>query len=169
MKFNQYLCKSCSRQATTQNGSPACSYHKCLIDLENDFCSWHTSLSNSYTCPICGQKKKQKEFYVYPFDDKVAIICQDCAPHMSSCLTCDSKDKCDFQNDHSEPPVVMKTIQQGMMMMQVQVKNPKLIVKHCQKCRCSDGADPSMYDITCFKESDETMCPNWRIQQTLLQ
>ena len=168
-KTKTYLCKTCSNKAATQNGSPACAYHKCLINPEEDFCSWHASLNDSYTCPLCRMPKKSKDFYIYLFDDKNVLICKDCSPHMNTCNICAYGQICGFMNDHSEPSYITKTVQQGMMMMQTQVKNPKLIVKHCQKCKCSDGADPSIKDVTCFKEQGGTICPNWQIRPELLQ
>lgn len=173
MNFNnntkKYSCKTCANQASDQSGAPACTIHKRLINLETDFCSWHTSPTDAITCPLCGQKRKQKEFYIYLFEDKTLLVCQDCTHHIGTCPTCISQVKCDFANDHSEPQTVTKTIQQGMMMMQTQIKNPKLVMKHCQKCKCSDGADPTIADISCLKEQGGTTCPNWQILPQLLQ
>lgn len=167
--IKKYLCNSCFNKAAFQDGTPACAMHKCQINPETDFCSWHISNADSIICPICNQAKRQKEFYIYTFNDKYAIICKDCAPHMNSCTTCLNKNNCSLANDHSAPQVIPKVVQQGMMTMQIEIKNPKLVVKHCQKCKCSDGADPTIRDIICFKDENGTLCSNWQILPQLLQ
>ena len=160
------ICKTCAMKSHFQDGSPGCSKFKIHIVPEEDYCSWHETIQALATCDICKKQFSTKDLVIcYINDIKFCTICQECSSYMQTCRTCVHKNICGFANDTSEPPYVMRTIQQGMMTMQTQVKNPKLIIKHCQKCKCSDGADPSIRDIICFKEINGDGCPHWQIEQ----
>ena len=165
-----FLCKNCGHKGATRGGSPACIYHKCLINPETDFCSWHIDENIKDACPICGQSKKSDELIVYiTKDEQTTFVCKDCLQFMGQCTTCINGRICPLVADMTEPTYVMRNVRQGMMTMQTQVKNPKLIVKHCQKCTCSDGADPSIKDVVCFKDAGGTLCSNWQILPQLLR
>ena len=164
-----YSCSICANKSKTQDGRDACKFHKRLINLNKDFCSWFINQNDNITCPLCHKNKQSKDFLVYVFDDKIVPICADCSQNVDGCGTCNYQNSCGLLNDHSEPPYITKTVQQGMMAMQTQIKNPRLVVKYCQKCKCSDGADPTVRDVVCFKEQGGTLCPHWQILSTLLQ
>ena len=66
--------------------------------------------------------------------------------------------------DRSEPQVVMRTVRQGMMTMQTQVKNPNLVRKHCLNCVCSYGTQGD-----CCADQNGEGCKNWQAIQELLQ
>ena len=169
INIKRYQCESCAHKAAFQDGSPACAFHKRAIDPNEDFCSWHTSSNDSISCPICGQTKRQNEFFIFPIEDKNVIVCSKCAQYIGTCATCVRGNICPLANDHSAPQVIPQTVQQGNMIMTIQIKNPKLVVKHCQKCKCSDGSDPSIKDVVCFKDENGTLCSHWQILPQLLQ
>ena len=157
---NRYSCRDCVHRGTSQNGSSACVLHQKLIDIEKDFCSSHAINNQTAICRIC--QKPQVDF-IYQFEDKILLLCADCQKHMGTCATCDHMNQCGFKNDHSEPQVVMQTIQQGFATMQVQVKNPRLIQKHCPTCHCS-------YDNeNCQQDENGVNCSSWLPLPELLQ
>ena len=165
-----YLCKNCIHKGTTRNGSSACSLHKHYINEDTDFCSWHASNNDSFICPICKQNINIKDIIVFIDKNKNSILlCESCLQYMGTCATCMNNNNCGFRADKTEPQTIPKIVQQGMMRVQTQIKNPKLVIKHCQKCVCSDGANPAIKDITCFKDENGTLCSNWQILPTLLQ
>lgn len=148
-------CKTCALRGATNTGTPACSKFKIPIDdIENNGCTWHTT--NTFTCEICGQPKDT--VMIWQDGNTEKLICSDCYNLISSCHTCVNLNICNFRNDHSEPQMVSKTIQQGFMTMQTQVKNPRLVNKHCSTCRCSD------INNNCFKDDTGAGCPNWQLR-----
>lgn len=151
-------CKTCGLRGTFQNGSPGCSKFKVQIDLDKDFCSWHVPEGALTTCSFCQNKTPIKDTIIHYFNDKLILICPQCNSLVGTCHTCIHQPKCDFKSDTSEPQVVMKTVRQGMMTMQTQVKNPNLIKKHCIKCTCSYGTEGN-----CLKDSNGDGCPNWQL------
>jgi hypothetical protein len=163
-----YLCKSCANRTKTLDGQDKCNLHVCPIDINKDFCSWNTSQTGNFTCPICQKSKRSKEFYVYTFETKNLMVCEECVQHIGTCATC-ANQHCKLMDDNSEPHTVTRTIRQGAMIMQTQVTNPNLVVKHCQKCKCSNGVDPAIQDIVCFKGQNGSSCSNWQILPELLQ
>lgn len=148
-------CKTCALRGATNTGTPACSKFKIPIDdIENNGCTWH--ITNIPTCEICGQPKDT--VMIWQNDNTEKLICTDCYNLIGSCRTCANANICNFKNDHSEPQVVSKTIQQGFMTMQTQVKNPHLVEKHCSTCRCSD------VNNNCFKDDNGANCTNWQLR-----
>ena len=154
-------CKTCVFKTKVQDGTnrDACSQFKILINPEEDYCSQHMSEGSLETCEMCGAQMVASQlvlWYNKDNEDKPKYICHDCRTKMYSCTTCSYKTECGFMSDHSEPPFVMKTVQQGFMTMQTQVKNPNLIEKHCINCRCSADAQG-----TCMKEENGANCGCW--------
>ena len=159
-----YKCKSCANQGTTNQGTPACAKFKIAINPEEDFCAWHEN-QNAMGCLFCGSTEN---VVLEEIDGKYYSFCANHHTAFHSCQGCTYNNVCGFKSDHSEPQMVTKTIRQGGMIMQTQGKNPKLVQKHCQTCRCSmvlpEGGDPF-----CLKEDAEAACLNWQPQITLLQ
>ena len=158
-----YLCKTCMHRGTTQNGSPACTIHKKLINLDKDFCSEHLHEAQTIKCRICGNNYKQSDILVYQFDNSNVYLCPSCSQHISTCATCINQSNCGFKADRSEPQMVSRTVRQGMMMMQTQVKNPNLIKKHCLNCLCSYGTEGD-----CLKDEKGANCAKWQVIPELL-
>ena len=88
------------------------------------------------TCPICGQPIQQGGIFLH--EAPYLLLCNNCGPQFWTCFSCAFNEKCEFQaNPNNLPPVVMKTIQRGNMVVQQQVINPDLINETCKAgCRC---------------------------------
>ena len=151
------LCKSCSLLGTTQQNEPACKKFKIKVVPEEDYCSWHTM--DSTHCVFCSND--QNLLIVQEGNDNY-VVCPDHYAAFHSCQTCVRSNICGFKSDHSEPQIVMKTVRQGYMTMQTQVKNPNLIQKHCVKCGCYKND-------TCLKDESGQSCPSWQLQKEMLQ
>lgn len=130
------------------------------IDLDNDYCSWHTA-ENGPECVVCHQKKEG--MYLWLDDEYVSFysICPTCFNKMGTCETCINCNNCDLMNDHSESPYIMQTVRQGPMIIQQQVKNPNLIARHCNKCHCSFDGE------TCNKDDKDIACNNWKLNRSI--
>jgi hypothetical protein len=113
-------------------------------------------------CDLCHTPTKSNELscWITARDDTEYIVCGNCLKIIGSCATCYYQNICGFKSDHSEPQIVMKTVQQGMMRMQTQVKNPNLIEKHCVNCRCSYDTQGS-----CQKDDNGVNCVNWKMRE----
>lgn len=159
-----FLCKTCAYRGTAQNGSPACSLHKKIVNPDIDFCSDHLNAAYAIPCQICQKNVKPSDLLIYQFGNSNLCICAQCAEHIGTCTTCINQNHCSFQTDRSEPHVVMRTVRQGMMTMQTQVKNPNLVQKHCMNCQCSYGQERD-----CLKDENGGNCANWQIIPELLQ
>lgn len=160
--FN-YKCKTCANKRLAQNNTPACAKFKIKINPEEDFCAWHEN-ENTAGCTICGSTD---DLIIEVIDDENYLFCQGHYNAIHSCQGCINNNVCTFVSDHSEPQVVMKTIRQGGMIMQTQVKNPNLIQKHCSQCQCSYADGTS---FACVKDSSDHLgCQNWQLQKALLQ
>ena len=161
---NLKRCKYCGLKGTFQDGKPACLKFKIAINPDEDFCSWHIPESNITQCNICKKHIPMKETNVNCFEDKILLTCESCSSLLGTCHTCQYQNQCNFKSDYSEPQMVTKTIKQGMMIMQTQMKNPNLIQKHCLNCKCSYTPQGD-----CFKDITEGACPSWTLRPELLQ
>ena len=156
---NRYSCKDCAHRGTANDGSPACTLNKKLINIDKDFCSDHKVQSQYTKCYICGRAQVD---FIYNFDNKLLLVCADCQKHIGTCASCNYYNQCGFKSDYSEPQFVNKTIRNGFGMIQTQVKNPNLIKKHCVNCRCGN-------EETCLKEENGDNCSSWAPLPALLQ
>lgn len=123
-----------------------------------------TTTNKPTKCPLCQTEYPTKSLIVVDGGDKYGVFCPQCFSLIGTCHSCNSANKCGFANDHSEPHIVNKVIQHGMMRMQTQVKNSNLVQKHCMTCKCGD------IDGNCFRETEDGKnCPHYTILPTLLQ
>lgn len=159
-------CKNCASLSKTQDGRDACARFKILINPNEDFCSQHVTKGQTEVCDICKVHLPTNQLINWLSNDlsKSYWVCNNCLNSMNTCATCKRGNICGFKSDRSEPQMIMRTTSNGMMRMQTQVKNPHLVMKHCQKCACSDGADPSIRDICCFKDENGANCKRWEIK-----
>lgn len=119
----------------------------------------------SFACQICNQEIPIKALTISEYDNNYVYTCAKCYGYLNHCSTCIYGNKCDFQEDHSEPQIVNKIISHGGMRIQTQERNPNLIEKHCISCRCS-------YDNkgSCNKENGNGYnCSHYSIISELLQ
>lgn len=157
----KYLCRTCRQQGTFRDGSPGCGKFNIKIDPNKDFCAWHEN-EDTPSCSFCGE---HEGLYLIYLDESWHYICANHHKVLYTCQACAHNQECGFQNDHSAPPYVMRQVRQGNMVIQQQVKNPKLIARHCPTCKCSFGNNNDCFKETC---SNEPGCPNWQLQTGLL-
>jgi hypothetical protein len=128
------FCKTC---AIADQQQKVCRLNGMPIDPNKDSCTKHTeefTLCNMCGSPIIGGS------YVEVIEDKVFQYCERCNAAIGTCATCKTAMDCKFETDTScpLPKVVMKTVRQGNMMMQVQAKNEERIKVVCPSCNCWD-------------------------------
>lgn len=160
-------CSSCAFRAKTNDGQDACRLHSSpqhlhIIDLSKDYCSSHRDENETPICAACGQSRLIDYTLVYlecPSEKPPIILCQSCYSRINTCAFCKSSNYCDFeQNPIQIPPIVMKTIRQGPMTMQTQIRNPDRVAETCEKgCKCWDWEEKR-----CLREN------NWCSNQDLL-
>ena len=116
-------------------------------------------------CALCGNIIMVQPIIDYDKDDKPHLICRNCLS-ASPCETCFRANVCYFQTDHTcqEPPMIMREVRQGNMIMQTQVPNPKRVMATCTKCECfdEDGLDTNTH---CRKQAQcgcKNQKTNWR-------
>ena len=141
-------CRTCIFKAKANTGEDACRLHSSpqrlhIIDLNKDYCSSHQNENEGQRCDACGQTSLREYILLYrdcPSENPPQILCNSCYARYGTCAFCESANYCDFeQNPIAIPPVVMKTVQQGYMTMQTQVRNPDRIAETCAKnCKCWD-------------------------------
>ena len=128
-----------------------------------DGCPYHST--ELHTCGICGSPMLEKSILDVDKNGDWHEMCAKCA-HAPHCLTC-IHSYCAFQQDTNcqEPPMVMRQMRQGNMIVQQQVMNPKRVEATCrQGCPCfnEDGLDDGSF----CKRQDECGCEkyytNWR-------
>lgn len=158
MPINIKPCKTCDLLGVAQDGQPTCFKFKIPIeDINSQGCSWH--IFQSSTCDLC--KQKTNNIFIWQDDNNnQLILCENCFNQLHTCNNCTYINICGFKNDHSEPQIVMQQTQKGFMTMQTQVKNPRLIQKHCPSCRCSYGHN----DTNCMKDENGINCGSWELR-----
>lgn len=116
-------------------------------------------------CALCGNIIMGQSIIDYDHDGNTHIICRNCLS-ASPCEICTRMNVCYFQTDHTcqEPPMVMREVRQGNMIMQTQVMNPKRVMATCTKCDCfnEDGLDDGTFcqkQLHCGCKNQKT---NWR-------
>lgn len=153
------LCDTCALKNLRQGACPifnadmtgknGCPYHK--VEL--------------HTCSICGGPILDRGILE---EDKNGVwheMCMQCA-NAERCQTC-IHSYCAFQQDTHcpEPPMVMKQMRQGNMVVQQQVMNPKRVEATCrQGCPCfnEDGLDDGSFCGRQFGCGCNKYYTNWR-------
>lgn len=131
-----------------------CLYYGTHIDLDKDFCSKHAKEINY--CEVCGQAMMIVGSFLEQDSNGVwHQYCARCAELLKTCQTCSAP--CEFQtNPDPMPKVVMKTVRQGNMVMQTQVKNEERVQKFCPSCCCWDENHGCMkeFNVGCINKQD---------------
>lgn len=99
-------------------------------------------------CDLCGNVIVGTVFLEHDDNMDWHRLCQSCI-NASPCQTCVHQ-YCAFQQDSNcpEPPMIMREVRQGNMIMQTQVMNPKRVEATCrQGCPCfnEDGLDTGAF------------------------
>ena len=105
----------------------------------------HNYTESPFICEVCGKHLIAESVnYTTGIESPFHIVCINCLHQMYTCGTCIEAQTCKFENDQTipEPAYVMQTIQQGPVISQMQVKNPKRINLTCKvNCPCFVDGD----------------------------
>ena len=142
-------CGTCGfRLLDAHTGKRYCAITKLFVEAD-DGCTKHNP--NPDKCDMCGQPiVSPTGTLVVEIDNGYHVLCQSCAPHYHTCNTCIVGDKCTFQDMSLYPsisPIIMKTQQQGMMVVQTQVKNPEREKVTCHNCGCWNEENGCMREV----------------------
>lgn len=143
-------CETCSMRDKIQN---VCYLTKLTVNPKEDYCSKHKE--ELAVCHICGGAILGGGIVEIDNGDQVLQYCNRCNELLNTCQLCERARFCEFEtNPDPMPKVVMKTMHQGNMVMQTQVKNEERIKKFCHSCPCwlGDGID------ACGKEFNQGCC-----------
>jgi len=123
-----------------------------------DGCPYHST--ELHTCGICGNPIIEKSILEMDENGIWHEMCLQCAnaPLCRNCI----HSYCAFQQDTNckEPPMVMRQMRQGNMIVQQQVMNPKRVEATCRKgCPCfnEDGLDDGSF----CRRQDECGCEKY--------
>ena len=129
----------------------------CLISgipmEDTDFCSKHAK--EFKVCNICRGAIVGNVYYDHNAEGELIQYCERCHQTFQTCQLCPSFQKCEFMtNPDSMPKVVTKTVRQGTMIMQAQVKNEEREKKFCPSCCCWDENHGCMkeFNIGCINQ-----------------
>lgn len=146
-------CGSCVLKDKTNN---FCQLLKFEINPDRDVCPKY--LKEFEFCEICRQPLLPQS-YILDMDKKEQLhqICQNCNRLLSSCQACSNFSICPFETDPNPmPKVVVKTMQQGNMTMQTQVRNEEREALFCHNCCCWQEETGCLknYNIGCEKKTE---------------
>ena len=125
-----------------------CTYLQQSVAEDQDACAGYASEEDKITCEICGRQTLRRNVVIFN-EERVHLVCGDCAEKNGTCQTCLERKTCPFETDPSPlPKVVQKRIQQGPMVQIMQIKNPERVNITCRAgCPCWDEEN-----FTCGKE-----------------
>jgi hypothetical protein len=137
-------CNTCGLRDPAKN---VCLLSGRTIDPAADFCSSH--LREPPRCAECGK------ITLSPIFENEQTFCSQCAEAITTCFGCSLASNCAFETDPSPiPKVVVKTVRQGPMVTQTQVRNPDRIAITCKlNCHCWNGEYCGREDNWCSKYS----------------
>lgn len=153
------MTKYCNTCGFKDEQRSLCLVYNRQIDLDKDFCSLHQEEPTK--CDICGNLMLKDGAIIDITEENNSLIyCGKCHQLMRTCQLCCNYEKCEFETNPSPiPKVVVKTIQQGNMTVQIEVKNEERIKLLCVECPCYDGALGCKKD---FNASCEKIKFPWR-------
>lgn len=114
-----------------------------------------------FTCEVCKTENIPLRTAILEFDETgeryLRKVCSRCNSLRGTCGRCIYGYDCAFfQVEDGLPQMVMKTVQQGIMIVQQQVPNPERIEKYCKVCNCWSE------DYGCFKQGNTNRVPTCR-------
>ena len=137
--------KLCGQCAYWRYQGGNCPFLKARLPEINPACS--RFIGDFYDCDLCHNLTPSVIIDIT--DETPSIVCDNCFSQYGKCPTCLETSSCRFQTDPSPlPKVVMKTIRNGNMTMQSQVKNPERVAITCEKgCSCFSQEDGCRRDL----------------------
>ena len=149
------MIKYCNTCRLSDKTKKICLLSGISINLDTDFCSKHAETLK--TCCICGGYVVEPGYIDWDGEGEVHEYCERCHQLFNTCQFCPSFQKCEFMtNPDPMPQVVTKTVRQGNMMMQTQVKNEERVQKFCPSCCCWDENHGCMkeFNVGCVNKQD---------------
>lgn len=132
------IVKHCKTCLLSDKEQMVCMLSNQPIDLSADFCSKHRA--ELHKCSICRRSMISPGIIEINDSGEVIEYCNECNAKVGTCYLCNCVNQCAFNNDPNPmPKVVLKTIRQGNMMMQAQVKNEERVKLFCHSCPCWDA------------------------------
>lgn len=149
------MIKYCNTCLLSDKEKQVCLLSGIPIDLDKDFCSKHTK--ETTPCDICGRAMIKPDYFEYDCEGNLHQYCERCHQMYHTCQLCPNCQKCEFEtNPDPMPKFIMKTTQQGNMIMQAQVRNEERVKKFCHSCVCwlADGVDAcgKTFNVGCYKQ-----------------
>ena len=136
-------CRYCAMCDRTQN---ICALSGTAVNPEVDGCT--KGLRELEQCDICRKPLIGAAMVEEVKEGMYIKHCPNCLKVLNSCQLCEKSNICAFETDPNPlPKVVMKTVQQGNMRMQTQVKNEERVKLFCHNCCCWHEEDQ-----LCLKE-----------------
>ena len=106
-------------------------------------------------CNICEREVDEHSLTYFPEEN--LLLCANCAPQLYSCRGCANRERCGIQiNEKNIPPTIVKTIQQGGNVIQMQIPNPELVKVYCTNCCCA------INENHCGRQTTG-LCNNWEL------
>ena len=129
--------KYCNTCRLSNKNKQVCLLTGLPVNLNTDYCSKH--VDEPTLCDICGVPMVTPGFIEEDPEGNWHTHCERCQQLYNTCQLCPKFQKCEFMtNPDPMPKVVMKTVRQGNMVMQTQVKNDARVQKFCPSCECWD-------------------------------
>lgn len=136
-------CETCALADKVKN---ICMMFGMSIKPEEDYCSKHRV--ELYKCEVCGRPMATLGILEQDDTGQWHRYCEECNKLYNTCQVCPNFQKCEFQtNPDPMPKVVVKTIQQGNMRMQTQIKNEERVKKFCHTCCCWNAESGCLKDF----------------------
>ena len=127
-----------------------------------DGCPRHASVEDF--CEACGNLIVGPAFII-PKDGEAKRVCGHCAT-VRDCRIC-SQHECRFEADHTcpEPLLVMVRRQEGNMIVQQQIMNPKRIAATCALgCPCYNKLPDEQIGVCMRQLGEGDNCPNFNLK-----
>ena len=138
------LIKYCNTCLLANKEKRICVLNRTPINPDIDYCSKHQT--EIKYCGICRQPLIGAS-YLEEKDGKVVEYCGNCRSLLNSCRLCSYIQVCAFETDPNPlPKVVVRTVQQNGMQMQMQVRNEERVKALCPSCHCWNE------EVGCLKE-----------------
>ena len=133
--------ETCNTCGYCDKNKQICLFYNIQVNIDKDFCSKH--IAEPIRCEICQSLMTTKgSFLEQDNEDNWHMYCGRCKTLLSTCQTCKKVAVCPFETDPNPmPKVVMKTVQNGNMIMQTQVRNEERIKLFCLSCDCWDSEE----------------------------
>jgi hypothetical protein len=134
--------KTCATCAVLDTDTKKCRLNGKEVNIDVDVCMEHTKFL--IDCEVCGQTilPKQAIFLMKPNSADYTLGCPNCFEVLRTCQGCVKGTQCAFETDPNPmPKVVIKTVKQGNMVAQTQVRNEEREKLFCYNCGCWDAED----------------------------